>query len=92
MKPTKPRGLVVGNKGISTWDARGRFYNRSGWDCGGGHVGLRSSLSLVPNYVVLALGNEGRGTSSYESLSYTCPKDWLKEAKSFDFEYSSIFN
>jgi hypothetical protein len=49
-------------------------------------------VGLVPNYVVLVLGNEGGGGSSYASLSYTGPRDWLKEARRFDFEYSSIFN
>ena len=36
-RPTKPRGLVIDNKGAGTWDAKGRFY---GWDHGDGHVGL----------------------------------------------------
>ena len=38
--PQKPRGLVLGTKGVITRDARGRFYNRTGWDHGGGHVEL----------------------------------------------------
>ena len=59
LKPTKPRGLVVGSKGVSTRDARGRFYNWTGWDHGGGHVGLWSSLGPIPNYVILVLGNDG---------------------------------
>jgi hypothetical protein len=50
------RGLVLGSKGVSTWDARGRL-----WDHGGHHVGLWSSLGLVPNYVVLVLSIEGGG-------------------------------
>ena len=49
----------MGTKGVGTWDARGRFYNRTRWDHGGGHVRISSSLGLVPNYVVLVLGNEG---------------------------------
>ena len=32
------------------------------WDHGGGHIGLSSSLGLVPNYVVLVLGNAGWGS------------------------------
>ena len=46
-KPTKPRGAIMGtkgvgldDKGIGTHDARRRFYNRTGCDHGGGHVGL----------------------------------------------------
>jgi hypothetical protein len=46
-KPTKSRGAILGTKGvglddrgIGTHDARGQFYNRTGWDHGGGHVGL----------------------------------------------------
>ena len=65
-KPTKPRGrlwiqreLILDIKEVGTWDARGWFYNRTGWDLGGDRVGLRSSLGLVPNYIVLVLGNEG---------------------------------
>ena len=38
--PQKPRGLVLGTKRVITRDARGRFYNRTGWDHGGGHVEL----------------------------------------------------
>ena len=49
--------LLMGIKGVNTLDARGRFYNRIGWDHGGGHVGLSSSLSVVHNYVELSLGN-----------------------------------
>ena len=66
IKPTKPRGLVTGNKGVvlwdvgfGTWDTRGRFYNWTEWDHGGGHVGISSILGPVPNYVVLVISNEG---------------------------------
>ena len=58
--PQKPRGVGYGYEGVwfwvGTWDARGRF-----WDHGGRHVGLWSSLGLVPDYVVLVLGTEGGG-------------------------------
>ena len=46
-KPTKPRGLVMGSKGVGTWDSRGWLYNLTRWDHEGGHVGLLSSLGLV---------------------------------------------
>jgi hypothetical protein len=50
-------------KGVDTWDARWWFSNRTRWDHGGGHVALLivTILDLVPNYVVLVLGNEGGG-------------------------------
>ena len=39
----------MGNKGVDTWDARRRFYNRTEWDHGGGHVGLWSTLNTIFN-------------------------------------------
>ena len=56
------RGLIMGSKGVGTHDAKGRFYNRTEWDHGSGHVGLRSSLGLVLSYVGLVLGNEVGGS------------------------------
>ena len=56
LKPTKAEGVRYGHKDGRLWVgiyATGQFHNRTGWDYGGGHVGLRSSLGLVPNYVVL---------------------------------------
>jgi hypothetical protein len=47
------------------------------WLCAPLPIGLYTNLSLVPNYVMLVLGNEG-GSLSY--TSYTGPKDWFKEA------------
>ena len=44
-----------------TQDARGRFCNRTGWNYGGAHAGVWSSLDIVPNYGCLVLGNEGGG-------------------------------
>jgi hypothetical protein len=38
--PQKPRGSVLGTKGVITRDTRGRFYNRTGWDHGSGPVEL----------------------------------------------------
>ena len=40
---------------------RGGIMEVAMWLCTQLLVGLRSSLGLVPNYVVLVLGNEGEG-------------------------------
>ena len=48
-------------KRVGTQDARGSFYNRTKWDHEGSHVGLWSSLGLVPNYDVLVPGNDNGG-------------------------------
>jgi hypothetical protein len=54
------------------------------------HIITTWALGLLPNYVVLVLGNEsGCTSSSYAKLLYTWPMDWFKEASGFDFEYSS---
>ena len=58
---TKGVGYGLGCKGSVLKIQRGQFYNLVGQDHGGGHVGRRSSLGLVPNYVVLVLGNVGGG-------------------------------
>ena len=50
------------------------------WLCATLVVELWSSLGLVPNYVVSVLGNEGGGSLSYARLSYTGPRDQIKEA------------
>ena len=56
--PQSLREPIMDNKGIGTRDVKGRFCNRTGWDHGGDHIGLSSSLGMVPNYVMLVLGNE----------------------------------
>ena len=68
---------------------QGRIMKVATWLCAPLLVGLWSNLGLVPNYVVLVLGNEGVGLSSHARLSYTGPMDWFKEARAFDFERSS---
>ena len=37
-RSTQQRGLVMRTKGVGTPDARGRFFNRTGWDHEGDHV------------------------------------------------------
>jgi hypothetical protein len=46
-------------------------------------------LDLVPNYVVLVLGNEGGGPHHMQGCYTWGPMDWFKEGSGFDFEYSS---
>ena len=43
-------------------------------------VGLSSSLGLIPNYVVLALGNDGVGPHHMQGRHTHRPKVWFKEA------------
>ena len=65
-----PRGTVDAHKvkGVGTRNARGRFYDQTGWDHGGDHLGIWSSLGLVLNYVVLLLGNEGGSPHHMQKL------------------------
>ena len=48
-------------------------------------------FDLVPNYVVLDLGNEGGGPHHMEALHTKGPWDRFKEASGCDFEISSNF-
>ena len=76
-KPTKPRRLVMGTKGVGTRDARGWFHNQNqvgSWRC------PCWALILVPNYVMLVLRNEGGIPHHMQVLSYTGPRDQFKEA------------
>ena len=50
---------------------------------------LRSSSGIVPNYVMLVLGNEGASPHHIRGPSYIGPMDWFKKASGSDFEYSS---
>ena len=52
------RGTAQAHK-VSTHNAKRPIYIQTGWDHGGGHIGLGSSLGLVPKYVALVLGIEG---------------------------------
>ena len=110
-KPTKPRrqlhkakgigynykgGWFWAAKGVATQDVRGWFYNRTRRDHEGDHGGLRFSLGLVPNYVVLVFTQSCVGSTQwtwasafYARLSHTRPRDWFKKANGFDFEHSS---
>ena len=49
------------------------------WLCAPLLLGLRSSLGLVPNYVVLVLGNEGGGPHHMQGSHTQMPMDWLKK-------------
>jgi hypothetical protein len=58
------------------------------WLCLSLLLGLWCSLGLVPNYVVLALGNEGGGPHHMQNYHTRGLRIIFKEASSFDFEYS----
>ena len=61
-KLAKPRGPIMDIKGVGTLDARRGFCNQTMWHHGdGSRVRISSRLGLVPDYVVLVLGNEGGG-------------------------------
>ena len=58
------KGHFLGCKGVGSRDARWWFCKRTRWDHGGSLpllLGLWYTLGLVPNYVVLVLGNEDGG-------------------------------
>jgi hypothetical protein len=57
------------------------------WLCAPLLVGLCSSLGLVPNHVVLVLGNEGGGP--HMQGRHTWGLGIVLEASGFDFECSS---
>ena len=59
------------------------------WFCALLLVGLWFSLVLVPNYVVLVLGNTCGDPHHVQRSSCTGLMEWFKEARGFDFEYSS---
>ena len=70
-------GGFQGCKGANTRDARWQFCIWAGWDCGGGHVTLRtvtiwlwSRLGPVINYVVLVLKQWRLGPSLYARSPY----------------------
>ena len=84
--------MVLGMQGDGFASEPGGIMELVVWLCVPLLLGLSCSLGLVPNYVVLVLGNEGQGYSSYARLPYSGPMDWFKEASSFDFEYHQIFN
>ena len=54
----KAKGVDFGHKGVGTWDEKGRFYNRTRWDHGGGHVLLGSGTQLC--WLVLSNEDESR--------------------------------
>ena len=43
---------------------------------------IRSTLGLVPNYVMLVLGNEGGGPDHIQGC-HTRPMDWFQKASDF---------
>ena len=82
-------GIDYGHKGRRYLGCEGRFYNRTGWDHGGGHVRIPSSLGLIPNYVVLVLGNEGVGPHHMQGHHTRGLGIGLRKLVGFGVEYSS---
>ena len=76
---------------VGTRDARRRFYNRSRWDHGGGHVGLWSCLGLILNYVVLVLGNEDAGPHHMQGHHTRCLRIDLRKLVVSNIQIGAIF-
>ena len=85
---TMPKWSFPGMQGDGFASELGGIMEVAVWLCVPLLLGLWCNLGLVPNYVVLVLGNEGGGPYHMQGCITRGHMDWFKEASSFDFEYS----